>query len=98
MLKPLELFFLYANSFLGMSLWESNIGNLIYHKKGISHDTKIMIIAHMDEVGCQITKKIATCCYEFKLLGSIKAWNLTNQRVQFENGTLGMICLKQEKP
>ena len=85
------------SSFNAFTLQKSNIGNLIYHKPSISNNVKIMIIAHMDEVGCQITKKIAPYCYEFKVLGSIKAWNLTNQRIKFENGALGMICLKQEK-
>ena len=85
------------SSFNAFTLQKSNIGNLIYHKPSISNNVKIMIIAHMDEVGCQITNKIAPYCYEFKVLGSIKAWNLTNQRIKFENGALGMICLKQEK-
>ncbi len=80
-----------------LEYYKDSIGNLIYHKKKKSSNIKVLVMAHMDEVGCQITKKRDENCYEFKPLGSVKTWNLNNQRVEFENGNQGVIFATQEK-
>lgn len=62
------------------------IGNLICRKKGNASDIKIMIIAHMDEVGFQVMSIEGDGNAFFKVLGNVKTWNMLNQRVSTVNG------------
>ncbi len=66
------------------------IGNLICLKRGINRQ-HIMIIAHIDEVGIQITKRKEENCYSFKVIGNVYAINLVNRFIEFENGAIGVI-------
>lgn len=61
-------------------VYQDAIGNLIYYKKGLSNKKRILISAHCDEVGLQITK-IYDDKLKFKVLGNIKCYNLYQQRV-----------------
>lgn len=62
------------------------IGNLIIHKKGEVSNIRIMIIAHMDEVGFQVMNVDETGKAKVKTLGNIKTWNSINQRVSTCDG------------
>ena len=70
-----------------------NLYNVICVKKGIGSSRRIMIIAHLDEVGIQIIckKNQRAKRYLFKTLGSIRNSNLINESVCFENGIAGKI-------
>lgn len=57
------------------------IGNLIIYKKGEIPNPRIMIIAHMDEVGFQVMNVDNVGNAKVKTLGNIKTWNSINQRV-----------------
>ena len=57
------------------------IGNVILYKKGRTGHQKVMISAHMDEVGFQVIKEISDKRYRIKALGSIKTWDAYQQRV-----------------
>lgn len=57
------------------------IGNLIIHKNGEISNVRIMIIAHMDEVGFQVMNVDETGKAKVKTLGNIKTWSSINQRV-----------------
>lgn len=59
-----------------------NVGNVILFKKGSIGKKKIMISAHMDEVGFQVIDKISDHKYKIKPLGNIKTWNAFQQRVE----------------
>lgn len=64
-----------------------DVGNVILLKKGLDGKKKIMISAHMDEVGFQVINKISDFKYRIKPLGSIKTWNAFQQRVESNKNT-----------
>lgn len=74
-------------------LYEDKIGNLIYHIKN-EGKPRLMINAHMDEVGfmvTQITDKGQLC---FGCVGGIDPIVLSSKRVVSENGICGAILSK----
>lgn len=71
-------------------IYIDNVGNLICFKKGIKSNKKIMISAHVDEVGIQIIKEINNEEYRFKCLGNIKTWNLCQNRMKSDN-SIGVV-------
>ena len=76
-------------------IYVDNVGNLICYKKGKKNSKKVMISAHVDEVGIQIMKKIDERKYSFKVLGNIKCWNLLQQRMRSGN-KMGIIFANDE--
>lgn len=72
------------------AMYQDSIGNLVCFKKGISSEKKILVSAHSDEVGLQISK-IEDGKLKFKAIGNIRCCNLIQQRVVFENGCKGII-------
>lgn len=74
-------------------LYTDNIGNLIALKKGLDHPQKkkIMLSAHMDEIGLQVKKiegdgRIKAC-----KVGWVWTSALYNDKVVFQNGTVGVV-------
>ncbi len=76
-------------------IYVDGAGNLICYKKGKTNTKKIMISAHVDEVGIQIMKKIEEGKYAFKAIGNIKCWNLLQQRMRSGN-KMGVIVANDE--
>lgn len=72
------------------AIYQDAIGNLVCYKKGASNGKKILISAHCDEVGLQISK-VESGKLKFKAIGNIRCCNLLQQRVIFENGCRGII-------
>ncbi|MBQ0083922.1 MAG: M42 family peptidase [Clostridiales bacterium] len=71
------------------------LGNIIAFKKGENTPAKkIMLDAHMDEVGIIVTDITAEGFLRFSTVGGIKASVLLCRRVVFENGVNGVISLK----
>lgn len=66
------------------------VGNVVYKKEGIVRNQRIMICAHIDEVGFQVVRKINERKYRIKALGNIKTWNAFQQRVVSHN-SVGII-------
>lgn len=66
------------------------VGNVVYKKEGTVGNQRIMICAHIDEVGFQVVKKINERKYRIKALGNIKTWNAFQQRVVSHN-SIGII-------
>lgn len=64
------------------NIYIDNVGNLIVHQKGSNRAKKILINAHIDEVGFQILKKKNSKEYQVKTLGNIKTWNAVHQKVK----------------
>lgn len=64
------------------SLYIDNVGNLIVHKKGSEGTKKILVNAHIDEVGFQVLKKKNNGEYKVKTLGNIKIQNAMHQKVK----------------
>lgn len=70
-------------------------GNIIAYKKGekrASH--KIMVDAHMDEVGIIATTVTPQGYVKFTTVGGIEVESLVSKRVRFLNGTVGVIGIK----
>ena len=67
-------------------LKKDRMGNLICHKTGKDLLPKIMIIAHMDEVGFQVMNTDEFGNATLKTLGNIKTWNTLNQCLSTSDG------------
>ena len=66
-----------------------SLGNLIAHKKG--NGKKIMISAHMDQIGLMVTDIDKDGFIRFGNIGGISPSISLSQKVLFENGTIGAI-------
>lgn len=72
-----------------------NLGNLIVHKKGArTPEKKLMMCAHMDEVGLMITYITDEGMLKFDEIGGIDPAVLVGRRVVLESGAAGVIGLK----
>ncbi|MGF7057656.1 M42 family metallopeptidase [Brassicibacter mesophilus] len=68
------------------------LGNLIAYKKGIGgNKKKIMLAAHMDEIGMQVTKIEENGMIKLKSLGFLWIPITYMNRVKFRNGTIGIV-------
>lgn len=68
-----------------------NIGNLIFYIHGYDSNKKILVQAHIDEVGFQVISQLERGQYSIKSLGNIKTWNAYQQRVISSRGIPGVI-------
>jgi tetrahedral aminopeptidase len=70
------------------------LGNLIGRKKpapGVKNPIKVMIAAHMDEIGLMITHITDEGYLRFTNIGGIHPQTLLGNRVRFADGTIGVI-------
>ena len=67
------------------------MGNLIARKKGSGDGLKVMIAAHMDEIGLMISHITEDGFCRFTNIGGIYPHTLLGSRVQFEDGRIGII-------
>ena len=70
------------------------LGNLIVHKKGTGK--KLMMTAHMDEIGIIVTFVEDDGFIRFSKVGGLYTNDLIGRRVRFKNGTVGVIGLDGE--
>lgn len=70
------------------------LGNLIAVKKG--SDKKIMVAAHMDEIGIMATYIDEKGFIRFSNVGWVWQYFALGQRVRFKNGTIGAIFYEQK--
>lgn len=76
-----------------IAVTNDNIGNLIGFIKGKGKNKKkILVLAHMDEVGIQITNIKEDGKIKFKSVGSVKKNRLLFQRIIFRNGLIGIVA------
>ncbi|NLL66896.1 MAG: M42 family metallopeptidase [Clostridiaceae bacterium] len=72
-----------------------NLGNLITYKRGAGNGPKVMLDAHMDEIGLMVTQINSDGLLKFRTIGGIEARVLVGKRVRIgENGVPGVIGLK----
>jgi len=67
------------------------MGNLIAHKAGDGSGLKVMIAAHMDEIGIMVTHITEKGFLRFTNIGGVRPHTLMGARVRFENGTVGVV-------
>ena len=70
------------------------VGNLVFFVKGQDSNKKVLIQAHVDEVGFQVVSRIEKGLYSIKSLGNVKTWNAHQQRVISDSGVSGVIYAK----
>jgi tetrahedral aminopeptidase len=73
------------------SITTDPMGNLIVHKKGDGSGLKVMIAAHMDEIGVMVTHITDKGFARFTNIGGVNPQTFLGHRVLFENGTIGVI-------
>ncbi len=67
------------------------LGNLIAVKRGSGDGLKVMVAAHMDEIGVMVTHVTDEGFLRFTNIGGVSAHTLLGGRVQFADGTIGII-------
>ena len=67
------------------------MGNLIAHKAGNGKGKKVMIAAHMDEIGLIVTHIDQKGFVRFGPIGGVQALTCVGGRVRFGNGAQGVI-------
>ncbi|TYQ15468.1 UNVERIFIED_CONTAM: endoglucanase [Acetivibrio alkalicellulosi] len=70
------------------------LGNLIAVKKG--NGKKIMVAAHMDEIGVMATFIDDNGFVRFSSIGGVNQYNSIGQKVRFNNGTIGALHYEQK--
>lgn len=68
------------------------LGNLIVHKKGPGK--KIMLAAHMDQIGLMATAVEESGYVRFAPIGGVSPSTLVNQKVVFKNGVIGIVSME----
>ncbi|AEE91482.1 putative aminopeptidase [Tepidanaerobacter acetatoxydans Re1] len=75
------------------SITVDRLGNIIASKAGPGE--RLMLAAHMDEIGIIITNIDEKGFLRFSNIGGISPFTLIGQRVVFANGTLGVIGMEK---
>ncbi len=68
-----------------------DLGNLIVLKKGAGGGKKIMLAAHMDEIGMQVTKIEPDGRLRVAKVGWVWAGSVYNDKLVFQNGVIGVV-------
>ena len=71
------------------------LGNLICHKKG--NGKKLMLAAHMDEIGFMVNYIDDKGFLRFSPVGGIMKYNTINSTIEFTNGTKGKISYENKE-
>ncbi|MBI9048750.1 MAG: M42 family metallopeptidase [Anaerolineaceae bacterium] len=72
-------------------IYTDAMGNLIVLKKGSGQGKKIMLAAHMDEIGFQVTKIESDGRIRVCKVGWVWASSIYNDKVFFQNGVIGVV-------
>src|SRR5690606_10468308 len=72
------------------------MGNLIAYKKGNGQGKKVMLSAHMDQIGLIVTHIDDNGFLRFSNVGGISVLNTINGRVIFKNGIMGTVSYEGE--
>lgn len=75
-------------------IYTDTLGNLIVRKG--NGGKKIVILAHMDEIGIVVTYKDDKGFLRFAPVGGLKTKDLVGRRVVFSNGAIGVIGVHDE--
>ena len=73
------------------------LGNLIALKRGTGEGKKVMLAAHMDEIGLIISYVDGKGFLRAQPIGGVNVMTLTGGRVQFADGTIGAISPEKQQ-
>ncbi len=77
------------------SLEVDALGNLVAKKgKGTANGIKIMLAAHIDEIGVMVTQVDESGFIRFTTLGGVRPYTCVGGRVRFLNGVVGVISME----
>lgn len=83
----------------GRSASVDPLGNLIVARKGTGGGKRVMLAAHMDEIGIVATHIDEKGFLRFSNIGGVRPLNLNGGRVRFADGAIGVIGLERlEEP
>jgi len=71
------------------------LGNLVVRRAGRSGGTRVMVAAHMDEIGVVVTHVDQRGFLRFSAIGGVRPLALLGARVIFLDGTIGVIGLEK---
>lgn len=71
------------------------LGSLIAHKRGSGRGKKVMLAAHMDEIGVMVTHVDDKGFCRFAPVGGVFPLTLLGGRVVFGNGVVGVIGMEE---
>ena len=74
------------------------MGNLIALKRGTDGGLKVMLAAHMDEIGVIVTHVDEKGFLRFAPVGGVRPLALLGWRVAFADGTVGTFGLEKQEP
>ncbi len=77
-----------------LKIYRDTLGNLIVRRPG--NGKKIMLAAHMDEIGFMVKHIDKNGFLRFSIVGGIFPHNIINNRVKFVNGTEGVIGFEEK--
>ncbi len=80
---------------LADSVWVDPLGSLVALKKGTGGGKKIILAAHMDEIGVMITYVEEKGYLRFTRMGGINPLTHVGGRVRFADGTVGVIYVER---
>lgn len=73
------------------------LGSLIAHVKGNGDGQRVLLDAHMDEIGAMVTYIDEKGFARFTSIGGVSALTCIGSRVAFEDGTAGVIGIEQKR-
>lgn len=76
-------------------IYKDTLGNLVCRKK--RNGKKLMLAAHMDEIGFMVTYIDENGFLRFTAVGGVQKHNCINAAVMFTNGTLGKISYENKE-
>ncbi len=78
-------------------IWVDALGNLIALKKGKGGGKRVLLAAHMDEIGLIISYVDEQGFLRFQPIGGVDVMTLVGGRVQFADGALGVIAPEKRR-
>lgn len=81
---------------LGYEMTTDGMGNLMVHVPG--DGPRVMLAAHMDEIGLMITSIDENGFARFAKLGGLHPEALIGKTVRFTNGVQGVLCKEEKQP
>jgi len=73
------------------------LGSLVAHKAGGGDGKRVVLAAHMDEIGAMVTFIDKNGFARFTGIGGVRPLNCVGGRVRFADGTLGVIGIEQKR-